>query len=329
VRAHRFREIGLPLVGVCAPRRQQPCSHGEPSMPTGQIDPAHLKGEALWGWYQRTPDEIEQQRQAAAADQYAAFFGPSTGQQFAPVQRSSPVASPPRQSPASLSSQPIVARFVAAGREEGARYGSLRAPPPGDLAKPRQEQAEFERTRRDISKENSWMAIPALAPAAVVLGLGGAAAWGARALGPRVLGSPLNLVEREVWQKSGQRAGQALSEEGKAALRREARVKFARANGKSASDMRAEVHHSDPLEWAHLKPSADPNRLANLWGLRGEAHEIATRAWAEFRKSLNGRMPTPAELMEAKLRIDRLVEPYIRRAGVPRSNKPPRKGGPI
>lgn len=92
--------------------------------------------------------------------------------------------------------------------------------------------------------------------------------------------------------------------------------------------MRAEVHHSDPLEYAHLKLGADPNRLANLWGLRKEAHAIASREWAEFGRELNGRMPTQAELMQAKLRIDRMVELYIRRAGVPRSNRPPGKGGP-
>jgi hypothetical protein len=91
--------------------------------------------------------------------------------------------------------------------------------------------------------------------------------------------------------------------------------------------MQAQVHHSDPLEWAHLKPDADPNRLANLWALRKEAHEIATQEWAAFRRYLNGRSPSQAELMEAKLRIDRMVEPYIRRAGAPWSVKKPGERG--
>ena len=119
-----------------------------------------------------------------------------------------------------------------------------------------------------------------------------------------------------------------MSEVEKNALRGAARTKFARANGVSASEMKAEVHHSDPLEWAHIKPDADPNRLSNLWGLRKEAHAIATREWGAFTRSLEGRIPSQAELMEAKLRIDRLVEPYIRRAGLPRSNRLPGKGGP-
>lgn len=93
--------------------------------------------------------------------------------------------------------------------------------------------------------------------------------------------------------------------------------------------MKADVHHIDPLEWAHLKPGVDPNRLSNLSALRPEAHAIATREWISFKQSLAGRTPSLAELMGAKLRIDRLVAPYVRRAGVPRSNVPRGKGGPI
>lgn len=143
------------------------------------------------------------------------------------------------------------------------------------------------------------------------------------------LKGPLNFLEREAWQRGAQKAAQALTDAEKTALRAAARAKFARANGISASEMQAEVHHSDPLEWAHLKPDADPNRLANLWGLRKEAHGIPNREWAAFSKSLEDRLPSQAELMEAKLRIDRLVAPYIRRAGLPRSNRPPGKGGPL
>ena len=90
--------------------------------------------------------------------------------------------------------------------------------------------------------------------------------------------------------------------------------------------MQAEIHHSEPLEWAHLKPNADPNRLANLWALPDEIHAEATAAWRAYKNGLKGRLPTQAELMQAKLRIDRMVEPYIRRPGVPRPNRPPGGG---
>ncbi len=46
------------------------------------------------------------------------------------------------------------------------------------------------------------------------------------------------------------------------------------------------VHHSEGLEYAHLKPDADPNRLANLWGLLPEGHAIANKEAAAFRAAL-------------------------------------------
>lgn len=50
-------------------------------MAYGQIDPARLEGEALRRWYLRSPDEIEDERQAEASRAYDAFFSrhvPST-----------------------------------------------------------------------------------------------------------------------------------------------------------------------------------------------------------------------------------------------------------
>jgi hypothetical protein len=44
-------------------------------MPNTPIDPASLEGEALASWYQRSPWEVEQERQAAAAQRYISFFG--------------------------------------------------------------------------------------------------------------------------------------------------------------------------------------------------------------------------------------------------------------
>ena len=44
-----------------------------------------------------------------------------------------------------------------------------------EIAELRRQQAEFKKTERAISRENAWMAIPALAPVAAVMGLEGAA----------------------------------------------------------------------------------------------------------------------------------------------------------
>lgn len=84
------------------------------------------------------------------------------------------------------------------------------------------------------------------------------------------------------------------------------------------------MHHSKPLEYAYLEPAADPNRLANLWGLADEAHQIASNEWTAFRAALKGRIPSQAEIMATKLRIDRMVAPYVLRAGVPRPSPIPK-----
>jgi hypothetical protein len=48
-------------------------------MPEGPIDPGKLQGDALSRWYLRTPADIEQERQAAAARRYQDFFGGDRG----------------------------------------------------------------------------------------------------------------------------------------------------------------------------------------------------------------------------------------------------------
>jgi hypothetical protein len=47
----------------------------EPNMPSNRVNPAELEGEALKRWYQRSPGEIEKDRQAAEDERYQAFFG--------------------------------------------------------------------------------------------------------------------------------------------------------------------------------------------------------------------------------------------------------------
>ena len=207
---------------------------------------------------------------------------------------------------------------------QGSRYGQLYAPPAADLAELRRQQAEFDRTRREIALRNGWMAAPALAPAIAPALVEGAAvlAHGAR-IAPRLPG-PLNLHNREVLQRI---IRQAYSRDERNRLREQARLVFERANGIPARKMESDVHHSDPLQWAHLKPEADPNRLANLWALPPKEHNLATQQWRAFDRSLQGRTPSHAELMAAKLRIDRSVQEYVRRPGLSRWKIPPKDGG--
>lgn len=55
-------------------------------MTYGQVDPARLDGDALTRWYLRSPADIEQERQTAAARAYDDFFSsrpaPSNGDQY-------------------------------------------------------------------------------------------------------------------------------------------------------------------------------------------------------------------------------------------------------
>lgn len=218
----------------------------------------------------------------------------------------------------------------------GTRYGSLYAPSPDNLAELRRQQAEFTATRREVADQNSWMAVPALAPVVVPL-----LAWGAGLLAARVAASPsrnapLSFAEREIGlvrkppvSARPSPGSQALSTAEKGVIRQGGRERLARANGISAAEMEARIHHSRPLEYAHVFPKADPNSLANLWALRDAAHKIASAEWTAFRATLKGRMPTQAEVMAAKLRIDQLVAQYVRRPGVPRSRTPVDEGGPL
>jgi len=200
------------------------------------IQPARAgAGETIDGFMERRHREAARREAAEAAgrDTWAASTG--TGQSWAAPSTADVVALGARildaRGPAAFQAAPAPRRATAVAtsqsvsnppsqrsREAGSRYGSLYAPPPGDLAELRRQQAEFARTTRDISKQNSWMAIPALAPAAVVLGLEGAGAIAARFAAPQLQRGPLVLTERmphlrggDNWAtRAGRRAHQAL-----------------------------------------------------------------------------------------------------------------------
>ena len=202
-----------------------------------------------------------------------------------------------------------------------ARYGQLSAPPAVNIEDLRRQQEAFAAERERLATRGAAWALPALAPVAVALGLEAAAALTL----PRVAGTraPFVLPKAEPWPKVGSPLGQGA----KSSLRKDARAIIDKTNGTPTSRFGADVHHSDPLEWAHLKPNAPPNRLANLKVLDKDAHNIATQAWAEFKRSLGGREPAPVEAMRAKLRIDKMVDAYVRRNGVSRPGPRPAGGG--
>jgi hypothetical protein len=71
------------------------------------------------------------------------------------------------------------------------------------MAELRRQQAAFKKTEHAISRENSWLAAPALAPVAAVLGVEAAGAVAAR-LAPAVIErAPLQLAEKDPYLRVG------------------------------------------------------------------------------------------------------------------------------
>lgn len=112
-------------------------------------------------------------------------------------------------------SEPTGARAAAAPLAD-----RMYRPPADDVAELRRQQAEFKKTERAISRDNAWMAIPALAPAAAVLGLEAAGMIAARLAPAAIQRAPLQLVRREPYlrvgdnwaTRAGRRAHAALKE---------------------------------------------------------------------------------------------------------------------
>ena len=96
----------------------------------------------------------------------------------------------------------------------------------------------------------------------------------------------------------------ALGRSKKCFTRRSSALWLVRA-GKEAAWDGLQVHHRIPLEWAHLFPNSDPNRISNLLGMIGTDHDLVTAAWRQWKRSLNGRAPSQTEVIQQALRIDK------------------------
>jgi RHS repeat-associated protein len=106
---------------------------------------------------------------------------------------------------------------------------------------------------------------------------------------------------------NGQRVrhiGSVLDIKAKKYLRKEAKNIYDKVYPGRRLIEQLEVHHRIPLEYAHLFPDADPNRLSNLIGLERETHDQIEGVWHQFRKALNGRTPTAAEVQRLAANID-------------------------
>jgi Pretoxin HINT domain len=95
-----------------------------------------------------------------------------------------------------------------------------------------------------------------------------------------------------------------LTREGSDQLRDNARNIWQQLTGRRPIWDDLEVHHRVPLEWSHILPKADPNRVANLVGVNGKTHKQVTGLWGEWKRSLRGREPSQSEVIKHALSID-------------------------
>ena len=104
--------------------------------------------------------------------------------------------------------------------------------------------------------------------------------------------------------KKGVKGGTKLTSEESDKLRTQARNIWQDVSGRRAVWDKLDVHHRIPLEWSHLMPG-DPNRLSNLVGVKGPAHDLISADWAAFKAGLGGKTPTASQIMEKALEIDK------------------------
>jgi hypothetical protein len=109
----------------------------------------------------------------------------------------------------------VTARSVEAGPLAERMY----RPPAEDIAELRRQQAEFKKTKRAVSRENAWLAFPALAPVGTVLVLQGAGAISAGLAPAAIRQAPLQFVKRDPYLRVGDNFATRAGRRAHAALR--------------------------------------------------------------------------------------------------------------
>jgi hypothetical protein len=87
-------------------------------------------------------------------------------------------------------------------------------------------------------------------------------------------------------------------------LRQEARDIWEARTGRRALWDGLQIHHRIPLEYGHLFPNGNPNRVANLVGMEAADHSAVSTVWTQFRTSLAGATPTQAQVMQVAQMVD-------------------------
>jgi RHS repeat-associated protein len=93
----------------------------------------------------------------------------------------------------------------------------------------------------------------------------------------------------------------------KDAYREQAKRIWKKLTGRRAYGDKLDVHHRIPLEWSHLFPDLDPNRVENLVGVDAGTHALINDAWARWKSGMEGVVPTPQQVEDQAKRIDEMV----------------------
>lgn len=151
-----------------------------------------------------------------------------------------------------------------------------------DIAELRRQQAEFKKTERAISRENAWMAVPALGPVAAVMGLEGAAYVAGR-LAPAVAQrAPLVLQRADPYLRVGDNWATRAGRRAHAALKERVALKpgwdpepsaplkdgrILRPDVRTPSRVRTQGKEPEPFQM-ELKPNTPSGRAAAARAVR-------------------------------------------------------------
>lgn len=201
----------------------------------------------------------------------------------APVSSALKSQGPPARPTTKPTATPVVAPLAA----------RMYMPPAEDMAELRHQQAEFGKVRRELDRENSWLAIGALAAPAAVLALEGGTALAASIAGPQLLRKvPLVLKERmphlrvgDNWStRAGRRAHKAYGARADAKPGWDAEQNIQTANGLRRPDIRAPARKPD-LEkrfQMELKPNTPSGRRAAARAVRRYEEDTGNKTRAIF-----------------------------------------------
>ncbi|HVY33330.1 MAG TPA: hypothetical protein VG960_02800 [Caulobacteraceae bacterium] len=139
----------------------------------------------------------------------------------------------------------------------------------GDLADLRRQQAQFRNTLNDLDRRNRWLAIPALAPAAAVVGLEAAEGLLGRAAMQTIQRPPFEIPERDPYRQVGDNWSTRIGRRAHAELRDKVQAKPEWKYDKAAvgTKLRPDVA-TKGQRYMELKPNTPSGRKAAAAALK-------------------------------------------------------------